>query len=92
MDQPVANGDDALAIDLPRQRDHRATAATPDSRIADPADPRRIFSWLICETYDDRGNVIVYDVQARGRRPASTCAAPHERNRTPLIAAGATAT
>jgi RHS repeat-associated protein len=32
----------------------------PESRIADPADPTRIFSWLICESYDDKGNVIVY--------------------------------
>ena len=24
-----------------------------DSRIADPADPRRIFQWLICQTHDD---------------------------------------
>ncbi|MEV8369061.1 SpvB/TcaC N-terminal domain-containing protein [Microbacterium sp. NPDC064584] len=31
------------------------------SRIADPADPRRIFSWLLCETHDDKGNVVVYD-------------------------------
>jgi RHS repeat-associated protein len=31
-----------------------------DSRIADPADPRRVFSWLISETRDDRGNGIVY--------------------------------
>ncbi|MFY9488838.1 MAG: SpvB/TcaC N-terminal domain-containing protein, partial [Solirubrobacterales bacterium] len=33
---------------------------TSESRIADPADPRRIFSWLICETRDDRGNAAVY--------------------------------
>jgi RHS repeat-associated protein len=31
-----------------------------DSRIADPEDPARIFSWLICESRDDRGNAIVY--------------------------------
>ena len=31
------------------------------SRIADPKDPRRIFSWLICESYDDKGNAIFYD-------------------------------
>ena len=30
-------------------------------RIADPADPSRIFSWLICETRDDKGNAILYD-------------------------------
>lgn len=34
---------------------------TPNSRIFDPADPSRIFSWLICEGYDDKGNVIVYE-------------------------------
>jgi Salmonella virulence plasmid 65kDa B protein/Insecticide toxin TcdB middle/N-terminal region/Insecticide toxin TcdB middle/C-terminal region/FG-GAP-like repeat len=32
-----------------------------DSRIADPDDPRRVFSWLISESYDDKGNAIVYD-------------------------------
>src|SRR5258708_7887859 len=33
---------------------------TAESRIADPTNPARIFSWLICETYDDKGNVCVY--------------------------------
>jgi RHS repeat-associated protein len=33
---------------------------TADSRIFDPAKPNRIFSWLICESHDDKGNVIVY--------------------------------
>lgn len=31
------------------------------SRIADPDEPRRVFSWLICETRDDKGNAIIYD-------------------------------
>jgi RHS repeat-associated protein len=31
------------------------------SRIADPLNPQRIFSWLICETRDDKGNGINYD-------------------------------
>lgn len=30
------------------------------SRISDPADPRRTFEWLIAESYDDKGNLIVY--------------------------------
>ena len=39
------------------------------SRILDPADPdpahpTRIFSWLICESYDDQGNAIVYEYAA----------------------------
>jgi RHS repeat-associated protein len=34
---------------------------TPESRIADPADESRIFSWLICVSHDDKGNVMAYD-------------------------------
>jgi virulence plasmid B protein len=33
---------------------------TAESRIADPANAARIFTWLLCETYDDKGNVCVY--------------------------------
>lgn len=33
----------------------------PGSRIADPEDPRRVFAWHICRTWDDKGNVVVYD-------------------------------
>jgi RHS repeat-associated protein len=37
-----------------------------ESRIFDPGDalparPTRVFSWLICQTYDDKGNAIVYE-------------------------------
>ncbi len=31
------------------------------ARIVDPEDPERIFSWLICETRDDKGNAVLYD-------------------------------
>jgi hypothetical protein len=31
-----------------------------NSRIADAADQECIFSWLICETRDDKGNAVVY--------------------------------
>ena len=37
---------------------------TPESRIADPSDASRIFSWLICQSHDDKGNVIVYGYKA----------------------------
>src|SRR5438552_2740537 len=33
----------------------------PDSRIADPKDPRRVFSYLISRTFDDTGNLAVYE-------------------------------
>jgi hypothetical protein len=32
---------------------------TAESRISDPADGSRAFGWLICESYDDKGNAIV---------------------------------
>ena len=31
------------------------------SRIADPADATRVFTWLIDQTYDDRGNIVVFE-------------------------------
>src|SRR5262245_53065361 len=37
---------------------------TDASRIRDPNDKTRIFSWLICQTYDDKGNVIVCEYKA----------------------------
>ncbi|HUG66473.1 MAG TPA: SpvB/TcaC N-terminal domain-containing protein, partial [Pirellulaceae bacterium] len=37
---------------------------TAESRIADPNDDRRVFSWLICASYDDKGNAIVYNYAA----------------------------
>jgi len=36
---------------------------TAESRVADPIDPSRIFSWLLCQSYDDKGNAIVYEYQ-----------------------------
>ena len=35
--------------------------STDESRIVDPSDEMRIFSWLICESYDDKGNAILYE-------------------------------
>lgn len=39
-----------------------------NARIVDPADPSpanptRVFSWFLCESYDDKGNAIVYEYQ-----------------------------
>ncbi len=57
-----------------------------DSRIADPADPTHIFTWLICRSYDDRGNAIVYHYSAENEygvdtgRP-SECSRSHTANR-----------
>ncbi|MDZ7363651.1 MAG: toxin [candidate division KSB1 bacterium] len=54
---------------------------TAESRIADPADPSRVFSWLICESFDDKGNVILYEY-ARENSAGVVMAQAHERNRT----------
>jgi RHS repeat-associated protein len=55
---------------------------TAESRIADPADRSRIFSWLICETHDDRGNAIVYCYKPEDSAGIDVTQA-HERNRSP---------
>jgi RHS repeat-associated protein len=53
------------------------------SRIADPADPGRIFSWLICESYDDKGNAILYQYKQEDSAGVDIATQPYERNRTP---------
>lgn len=52
-----------------------------ESRIQDPEDPTRIFSWLICESHDDKGNAVVYDYKQEDSDGIITAHA-HERNRT----------
>ncbi|HEY6247730.1 MAG TPA: SpvB/TcaC N-terminal domain-containing protein, partial [Pyrinomonadaceae bacterium] len=34
---------------------------TSESRIADPSNTSHVFSWLICQSYDDKGNAILYE-------------------------------
>ncbi|MCX5954232.1 MAG: toxin [Cyanobacteria bacterium] len=61
--------------------------ADANSRIADPDDPQRIFSWLICESRDDKGNGIRYLYKAEDGtatlRPGQDdpFRAAHQRNR-----------
>jgi hypothetical protein len=54
---------------------------TAGSRIADPSDPSRIFNWLICESYDDKGNVIVYQYKPEDSDGVDVTQA-NERNRS----------
>lgn len=54
---------------------------TPESRIADPGRPERIFSWLICESYDDKGNATLYRYAAEDGAGVDETQA-HEANRT----------
>ena len=54
---------------------------TDQSRIVDSADATRIFSWLISESYDDKGNVIAYQYKSENPDNVDEFQA-HERNRT----------
>jgi hypothetical protein len=54
-----------------------------ESRIADPADKSRIFSWLLCENSDDRGNVVSYRYKAEDSAGVDLVS-PQERNRSDL--------
>ncbi|MEJ7870920.1 MAG: SpvB/TcaC N-terminal domain-containing protein, partial [Rubrobacteraceae bacterium] len=53
---------------------------TAKSRITDPSDPGRVFTWLICESYDDKGNAIVYEYAAENDENVDRAQA-NERNR-----------
>ncbi len=50
------------------------------ARIADPGDPARVFGWLISQSYDDKGNAIVYEYQPEDGANVDR-ALPQERNR-----------
>lgn len=57
-----------------------------NSRIFDPADPdpehpRRVFRWLISQSYDDKGNVVVYEYKEENSDGVHFSQV-HERNRT----------
>jgi RHS repeat-associated protein len=57
---------------------------TDESRIgdlADTVDTKRVFSWLICESYDDKGNAIRYEYKAENSQGVDLSLV-HERNRT----------
>ena len=58
---------------------------TKESRIADPSDPNHVFSWLICESYDDKGNAIYYGYKSEDTKKSVgiNTAQAHEGNRTP---------
>ncbi len=63
-------------------RDNMLTLYGKDasSRITDPDDPRRIFSWRICETRDTKGNAVIYGYKPEDGVRVDLSSA-HERNR-----------
>ncbi|MFN8499656.1 MAG: SpvB/TcaC N-terminal domain-containing protein [Anaerolineae bacterium] len=48
----------------------------------DKAHPTRIFAWLVCQSYDDKGNAVVYQYVAENSDGVEVTAA-HEQNRSP---------
>jgi hypothetical protein len=56
---------------------------TPESRIADPSDATRVYTWLICESFDDKGNATAYRYKAEDLALVDRTRIS-ERNRTPL--------
>ncbi len=56
---------------------------TAESRVADPADSQWVFSWLVCEAYDDKGNAICYKYKSESSQGVEASLA-HERNRSDL--------
>jgi len=52
------------------------------SRVADPADPARVFSWLLCRSEDGRGNAISYEYLAENGDQVDVSSA-HESHRLP---------
>ncbi len=57
---------------------------TKESRIADPAQPSHIFSWLICESHDDKGNATLYKYKPDDSAGIDLSQV-HEKNRSPEI-------
>ena len=60
--------------------------STDESCIVDPAHPdaTRIFTWLICESYDDKGNTISYEYKKENSDGIDRSSA-HEANRQDFL-------
>src|SRR5712692_1728945 len=52
-----------------------------NSRIADPNDNSRVFKWLLAESYDDKGNVILYEYKQENQDNVDP-SLPQEKNRS----------
>lgn len=64
----VTNPADTFWRSISRENITTFYGKTPESRIADPADPARIFTWLCSESFDDKGNAVVYEYIAEDSR------------------------
>ena len=55
---------------------------TVASQISNPDNPQQVFSWLICESFDDKGNAMVFEYAAENERNVEV-GRIEERLRTP---------
>jgi len=76
-----ADGEDTFWRSISKDNITTWYGITEESRIADPADATRSFTWLICQSYDDKGNVVIYDYKPEDSFGIDLAQA-HERNRT----------
>ena len=53
---------------------------SPNSRITDPDNPSHIFQWLLEESFDDKGNVIIYEYKQENNDNIDS-SLPQEKNR-----------
>jgi hypothetical protein len=56
---------------------------TENSKIYNPNDPSQVFSWLLAETYDTRGNAMIFQYKSENSQNVPLSSA-NERNRTDL--------
>ena len=76
----VADASDSFWRSITRDNVTTWYGRSADSRIVRPQDPSRIFSWLICESHDDKGNAILYSYAAENAAGVDVTQAS-ERNR-----------
>jgi len=43
---------------------HSYYGTTPESRLADPGDPSKVFEWRLTRTHDDKGNICIYEYKS----------------------------
>jgi len=77
----VAHPEDTFWRSISKENITTWYGKTKESRIFDPSDPTRIFSWLICDSYDDKGNAIAYQYKWENSQAVDVSQA-NERNRT----------
>ncbi len=60
-----ANSSDVFWRSISKDNITTLYGKTENSRIFDPEHTSRLFSWLICESFDDKGNAIKYELSTK---------------------------